>query len=382
MAIKKIEYANKKVRYEVYARVGGRNSKRIRKRFDKKSDAERYLSQLRLEGEEARSNKIGGGLKETSYQLEAEYWLTHTEAKMSPGYKLRVKGILKRQLKNFGNLILDKLDLSFVSKYQLMLKSTGSSHASINRETEVINAVLNFSVLHRRIPLNPIKGVKKLKAQNEGVSFWDVSEAQSFLTFASRKYPSGSKYRWVYVVYLLALNTGLRAGEIWGLQRQDLVDEGQLLYVRRQYNRITHDYAQTKGKDARHVPVNDELRKEISALLLTHKEVRADAPVFWGRRGRGKNHDTFRKQKFDVDVRAWGGRIIRFHDLRHTAATLMIDANLDLKTVKEICGHKDIATTMNYVHLLGRKVKEAAKSFSITPHSHTQTLKLVKHNKS
>ena len=63
----------------------------------------------------------------------------------------------------------------------------------------------------------------------------------------------------------------------------------------------------------------------------------------------------------------WGGRRIRFHDLRHTATTLMIGNGVDLKTVKEICGHKDIATTMGYTHLLGDNLKNVARSFSIKP---------------
>jgi len=40
---------------------------------------------------------------------------------------------------------------------------------------------------------------------------------------------------------------------------------------------------------------------------------------------------------------------------------------LDIKTVQEICGHKDVTTTMNYVHLLGDSIRQAARSFSVVP---------------
>ncbi len=53
--------------------------------------------------------------------------------------------------------------------------------------------------------------------------------------------------------------------------------------------------------------------------------------------------------------------------MRHTATTLMIANGVDLKTVKEICGHKSIATTMNYVHLVAENLRSVAKSFSVTP---------------
>jgi integrase len=78
------------------------------------------------------------------------------------------------------------------------------------------------------------------------------------------------------------------------------------------------------------------------------------------------NHDAF-ADRFDRDVKRWGGRRVRFHDLRHTAATLMLSKGIDVKTVSEILGHEDLATTMIYVHLLGDKIKQVSKSFFIQP---------------
>ena len=57
----------------------------------------------------------------------------------------------------------------------------------------------------------------------------------------------------------------------------------------------------------------------------------------------------------------------RFHDLRHTAITLLIAAGIDLKTVQEIAGHKEIKTTMGYTHLLAERIKHVAQNFSILP---------------
>jgi len=68
-----------------------------------------------------------------------------------------------------------------------------------------------------------------------------------------------------------------------------------------------------------------------------------------------------------ADLKAWGGKVIRFNDMRHTATTLLIASGVDLKIVQSICGHEDIKITMNYVHLIGDRIKEVAKTFSITP---------------
>lgn len=79
------------------------------------------------------------------------------------------------------------------------------------------------------------------------------------------------------------------------------------------------------------------------------------------------NHDNFIRRAFDKDLEEWGGRRIRFHDFRHTATTLLINTGVDIKTVKEICGHSNIATTMNYAHLLSGSVEKVSLNFVIAP---------------
>jgi integrase len=196
--------------------------------------------------------------------------------------------------------------------------------------------------------------------------FWNQEQAVSFLSHMNDLYPRGSKSRWIYVVYLTALNTGLRAGEIWGLQVQDISPEGTSLWIRRQYNRVTLDFGPTKGKKARHVPCSEELLQEFRELIKA-KSLRPSDTIFQNEKGNPVCHDNFSDRQFAKDIKAWGGKRIRFHDLRHTAATLMIANGVDLKTAKEICGHSDITTTMNYIHLLSGSVANVSKVFSLRP---------------
>jgi integrase len=248
---------------------------------------------------------------------------------------------------------------------QKELKSSGSKNLTVNRKTEVLTTILNFSVKNRTIPFNPAAGFQKLPSDQMEMSFWERHEAESFLQFANAKYPEASDARWVYVVYLLALNTGIRAGEIWGLQTRDIVG-GETLFIRRQYDRVKLDFGPPKGKKSRHVPCQPELRKELLSLIHA-KSTKPDQTIFHGESGRPLSHDSFGDRRFARDVMLWKGRRIRFHDMRHTAATLMIGSGIDLRTVQEICGHKDIKTTMGYAHLLGDNLRRVAQTFSVKP---------------
>jgi integrase len=82
------------------------------------------------------------------------------------------------------------------------------------------------------------------------MGFWEKNEAIDFLRCMNEMHPKGSATRWRYVVYLLALNTGMRAGEIWGLMPKDFSKDGHSIYVVRQYNRVAKAFGPTKGKES------------------------------------------------------------------------------------------------------------------------------------
>lgn len=369
MSVRKIKQGDE-TRWEVYILTSGKGSKRIRRRFESKADAEAFLEEHKAKRREAKRMGAGGArsFEETTFAEEAKYWLERQGLRFSPGHVRRVEGILDEILPAFGKLTPDRFNPERLSRFQSEQLALGLAPATVNRKTDVITAILNFSVRHRRIPFTPAAGFRKLPEVREDMQFWERFEAEKFLEFANAKYPQASPDRWVYVVYLLALNTALRAGEIWGLQPQDLVQGGELLYIRRQWDLTAMAFRLPKGKKARHVPCNENLCAEIEALLA-----RRDHPpgqtLFQSRAGTPVSRDNFDDRVFQPDIKESGVKRIRFHDLRHTATTLMIAEGLDLKTVQEICGHKEISTTMRYVHLLGDSVRRAAKIFAVQPTS-------------
>ena len=167
------------------------------------------------------------------------------------------------------------------------------------------------------------------------------------------------------MVYLLALNTGLRAGEVWGLRPADIQRQNFILTIKRQFNRISLSMSLPKSKKPRVVPCNQNLMDELLTLIQTH-QIKDHETIFQNEKRLPICHDNFADRNFMKDLNSWGGRKIRFHDLRHTATTLLISNNVDIKTVKEICGHADITTTMNYVHLISGAIENVAKTFSIS----------------
>lgn len=371
MTIRKVKN-NKGIHYVVDLYTDGRIGKRLRRRFSKKIDAQKFLENYNAEALNfKKSGRCVNLLEEVTYKDEASFWIESMSSHFSAAHLKRVKGILKRQLKEYGHYTLDRFDGGFLGNYQRELKKRGDANATVNLKTDVFTAIFNHSVRHRRIPYSPAVGFKKLPLMRDELVFWEKHEVGEFLSCMNERYPKNSKERWIYVVYLTALNTGLRAGELWGLRTEDLVEGGETLFIRRQFNLVTRDFDLLKGKRrskagklSRHVPCNPELRSELRDLI-EQNQIQKNETFFQNLVRRPIDHNRFQKT-FKKDLEFWGGRPLRFHDLRHTAITQMIAAGIDVKTAQAIAGHEDIKTTMNYVHLIGDSIKDVARSFSLS----------------
>lgn len=139
-----------------------------------------------------------------------------------------------------------------------------------------------------------------------------------------------------------------------------------MINVERQFDKATKTFRLPKGAKSRCVPCNSSLLSELQQLIMAQK-IPQERTIFAGPLGEPIRHETFVARRFKKDMGEAGVRKIRFHDMRHTAGTLMVAKGLDPKTVQVIMGHEDLATTMIYVHANQDAVKKAARAFSVAP---------------
>lgn len=134
-------------------------------------------------------------------------------------------------------------------------------------------------------------------------------------------------------ILICALNTGMRKGEILGLT-WNCVDfkEGFITLLR------------TKSGKKRKIPISSALRPILEEL----RNNKTGHYVFTSAWTGSRYFDL--KRSFPSICKMAGIEDLRFHDLRHTAATRMVSAGIDLVVVQDILGHADIKTTMRYAH--------------------------------
>lgn len=179
----------------------------------------------------------------------------------------------------------------------------------------------------------------------------------------------------LYPAYYLAANTGMRRGEVLGLRWDQVdLDAARLVVTQAvlsiEYETSVSDVKTRNGRrtidlDARTVGILRAWRKrQLEQLLLAGRSANASGFVF-ARPDGGPVHPDYFSQTFQRLVRRAELPRIRLHDLRHTHASILLQAGAPVKVVSERLGHANAAFTMNvYQHVLPGMQAEAASAFS------------------
>ena len=165
----------------------------------------------------------------------------------------------------------------------------------------------------------------------------------------------------VYEMYYIALATGLRRGELLGLKWQDIDWKSGLIKVRRQVARVDGEIVEAplKTKNSyRAVTISQQAIE----VLKQQKAKTNDVYVFPSPNGGPISPDSVNNMLKRVLARA-GIPKVRFHDLRHTFATIALQSGVDIKTVSSMLGHFSAGFTLDtYAHVTTSAQKEAAET--------------------
>lgn len=336
MAIQKIE-RQKGTIYRVRLISKG---KRLSKCFNRKYDAMEFERNAKLD----KRLLWNADLKFKAAALE---WLeNHARPRKAPGTVMENESLLSRDLiPTFGSAKLGDIVPQDIDNFIAKLRK-GMSAASVNRRLELIRSIFNYHKRRRNVLHNPMDGVAFLKVDPKPMSFWTLAEARRFLDDAKLKYV-GTPQEHIYLLYMLALNTGMRFGEMLALKWSAVDLSNRLITVCRTLCHHTRKVRETtKGRRIRHVPINDSLY----GLLLAAKSQAGNSDWVLNTEGNFLDENNIRNRHWEKDIEASGVSRIRIHDMRHTYASHFMMNGGDVFKLQAILGHADIRTTMNYSH--------------------------------
>jgi integrase len=311
----------------------------------------------------------------TVLELGQKWLREHVQPNLKPGAAANYKGVFyKHVAPTLGAVRVDDCKPSMVKALLGRKRSDGLSEESVAKIRRHMHAMFAFGQDAGLLTVNPAsaprKRGQKQRRRARGTALTPVQVAR----FLSECSP-----RW-RLFFTVALDTGLRRGELVGLQWGDVDLLERVLYVRRSIGAYddpaeTSDGLTTKTEAGeRLVPVLDGAQQALEALFKTAADTREQAPVFATverKRGRdGVMRPTGRPLSPRMVTRVFRRyadkaglpETVRLHDLRHTTITNAISQGEDILLVAAFAGHARTSTTVDvYSHLLPRRAHEAAR---------------------
>jgi len=279
----------------------------------------------------------------------------------------RHEAIIRLHIKpSIGRVGLKKLTPAHVrSLYREKLNSGLLAPATVRKIHSTLHKALSQAVSDGIVPRNAAD-VKAPRPTPEEMRPLSEDEARAFLETARE---SGDRFE---ALYVLAITTGLRRGELLGLRWDDVDLERGMLRVGRALVREggRHTLGETKTRRGRR-QIN--LTPRTVSAIRTHRKKQLEEKtklaglhqdhslIFASEVGTPMNPENLVKRSFKPLLKKAGLPEIRFHDLRHTCATLLLGRGVHPKLVQELLGHATIAMTLDtYSHYLPSMGDQAA----------------------
>lgn len=230
-----------------------------------------------------------------------------------------------RKFKNENDL-LREVDVNACQLWVKDMKDAKMANRSINNYIRFLKTLFNRAVKWNHIKTNPFEGIEYLKEKSEPREFLTKDDFKKLIDKTDSEL-----YR---DVFTFAAYTGCRAGEIINL-KVDSVD-----FTTNQIHVKSTDSFDTKSGKNRIVPMTDSVKQVLKRRLAN--QIALSDYVF-NKNGYKMSVDMLNRNFKEYCNKAEIGKDITFHNLRHTAASWMIMANVDISTIKDILGHSSTA---------------------------------------
>lgn len=340
------------------------SGKRIQKDVygDSQKEVSTKLAELRVQAASAPKTIVG----KDSTEAFINRWLDdHLAVNRSPKTVLEYRGVLKRHvLPYIGTERLNQLDGEKLARWQAKLAKKGVSNDIRFRTVKILRTALNYAVKLRLLPYNPAMAIDRPKLAKKEMRTLEPEDVARLIQVCKTERLGDA--------IILAVTTGLRKGEILGLQWSAVNLSERVLVVRHTLEEMPNSrrLKEPKTQAGRRMVSLEPLA--VDALRQRLKKAQAEGfdqetvpTVFPNELGGFQHGSNFDRRVWHPIRKAAGlPEAFHFHELRHTHVSLMLAAGIDLKTIQQRVGHADYSLTANtYSHLLRDAQTEAADKF-------------------
>jgi integrase len=311
--------------------------------------------------------QIDNGLTYNASQIKVsdflEDWLTSIKSSIKPGsYYQYDMTIHTHILPYIGMIFLKELRLDQIQKLYNKKLETGTGKSTIDIMHRVLHQAFKHAVVLRIIPYNPTDGVIVPKQKRKEMKFYNETQVSQLLMAVKETRNEA--------LYQMEISSGMRESELLGLKWSDVDWKNRTISISRQ---LVHNHTNSKSKDEYFGSLKTDSSNRTISLgdytvekLRDHMKIQDIERKESTKRGKWIEHDLIFPSKYGTPMnqgnlllsfrnitRHAGLPEIRFHDLRHTAATLMLNHGVPVIVVSKRLGHSSVSITLDvYGHLI------------------------------
>ncbi len=290
--------------------------------------AQRIFDKLKGEIAEGKWFEKLPGEGYTFTDLMDKYMKEYSAFNKAPKSYKRDKGLRKNLEPVFGDMILTEISPLQISEYKTKRRMEGASPRTVNYELTLMGHAYNLAIREWGwLNDNPVIKVQKEKVNNL-IERWLTLEEEKKLLEASPK--------WLQEIIIFAIQTGLRESEILDLAWRQV-----------EINRRTITIYEQKNKGVDTLPLS---QTALNILLGKNKNPHHENDLVFPNMSGKRILPSNLIRSFQVAVKKSGIRRLRFHDLRHTFATRLVQNGVDLLTLQKLGRWKEVKMVLRYAH--------------------------------
>jgi integrase len=302
------------------------HGKRIREMIGpSRKGAEAVIAKRKTEIAEGKFLDIQKGPVPIKFHEFAKEYLAYSKTNKKSSTYTRELAIMRSFDREFEGRDIHEITAWQIEGWKSKRKE-GHKPATVNRELALLKHMFSMAVKWRRVKESPTKDVKGLKGEGRRVRYLMPEEVQTLISNCKD---------FLKPIITVAVHTGLRKGELLGLRWPQVDFEQGIISV-----------LDTKNHESRYVPMDETVK----GILKGIKNVPGTDLVFSNRNGK-QIDSAFLYLAFYEALNRSGITDFRWHDLRHVFASTLVMQGVDLNTVRELLGHKDLKMTLRYAHL-------------------------------
>lgn len=277
-------------------------------------------------GEHHRALGIGDAPQKTKFSELSKLYLDNYARPNKRSWRDDQYRLDAHMVPYFGEMTLEDITSLSVEKYKAKRMDDDVSRSTVNRELTILKKMFNLAIDWRLLDGNPALKVKHFSEKDTAV--------ERILTPGEERRLLAECPAYLQPIIMTALHTGMRRGEIFGLRWSQVDLTKRVIQVK-----------QTKSGKDRLIPINGTLFEVLAGLKASD----GTSDYVFPNPETGKPYTEVKKSFKEACKRA-GITALRFHDLRHTFATRLVTAGVDIVTVRDLLGHFSVRMTQRYTH--------------------------------